>query len=155
MRVYVYITVFAVVFLIGLSGCSGSMNTTQQEVIPATINPSTSATINPFVSLNIKQAADMVQSNKNNPNFVILDVRTPEEYARGHIDRAINIDLLSPDFQKNLANHDRGNEYLVYCRTGIRSAEASKIMIENGFTAVYNMLGGLNQWIAEGYPVVN
>lgn len=155
MRVYVYLIVLAVLSLVILSGCSISTDTSQQKVIPATINPSPSASNNSFVNLNITQAFDMIQSNKNNSNFEILDVRTPQEYAGGHIDGAINIDALSPDFQKSLADYDRGKKYLVYCRTGIRSAEASKIMIENGFTAVYNMLGGLNQWIAEGYPIVN
>jgi len=76
----------------------------------------------------------------------VLDVRTPPEFEQGHIQRAINIDVLDPDFQKKLDELDKSKEYLVYCRTANRSAAAVRIMDSLGFEHVYHMLGGIVEY---------
>jgi len=101
-----------------------------------------------------KQAFDLVQRNKGNPGFVILDVRTPEEYAEGHIEGAVNMDFYHPGFQVELNKLDKTKTYLVYCRTGNRSGQAFELMKEQRFTEVYHMDGGIVSWRKEGLPVV-
>ncbi|MEV8273569.1 rhodanese-like domain-containing protein [Microbacterium sp. NPDC077184] len=59
---------------------------------------------------------------------VVVDVRTPAEYAGGHLDGAVNIDLQSPDFDATVAELDPAEEYIVYCASGNRSAQAVAVM---------------------------
>lgn len=75
------------------------------------------------------------------PN-VIIDVRTPEEFAEGHIEGAVNIDISSNTFGEQIAALDMTDSYGVYCRSGNRSAQAVARMEEAGFTDVHD-LGGL------------
>ena len=76
----------------------------------------------------------------------LLDVRTPQEYADGHIDGAININVQSKDFQK-LAEKElsKDSTILVYCRSGRRSLEAAKILTDLGYKVV-NLKGGIIEW---------
>ncbi len=96
----------------------------------------------------------LVQSNRNNPGFVILDVRTAAEFAGGHLAGAINIDYYSADFRSRILALDAAKRYLVYCRSGVRGAAATAIMGELGFARVQNLTGGLDQWIQDAYPTV-
>ena len=100
-----------------------------------------------------EQAWAMIQQNKNNPQFVILDVRTPKEFFQGHIAKAINIDFYSLSFNQELGKLDPAKTYLVYCRTGGRSGAAQKVMLKMGFKKVYNMTGGILAWSKKGLPV--
>jgi rhodanese-related sulfurtransferase len=84
----------------------------------------------------------------------VIDVRTPEEYAENHLMGAVNIDLNSEGFKKEINNLEKDAAYLVYCRSGTRSAAASAVMAELGFREIYNMTGGIIAWQAAGYPVV-
>ncbi len=86
--------------------------------------------------------------------LVILDVRTPQEYASGHLNGSINLDFKSPSFADQIARLDRSNAYLLYCRTGVRSARALLLMGSLGFLELYNLTRGVEQWQREGYPVV-
>ena len=103
--------------------------------------------------LTINEAYDKIQENKNNPDLVILDVRTEDEYNEGHIENAINIDYYSKSLKKDLNKLDKNKTYLVYCRSGSRSAKTVTIMEELGFKEVYN-IGGMIDWTAAGYPSV-
>lgn len=76
------------------------------------------------------------------PNVIFLDVRTAEEIADGKIDDALEIDFRSNDFQNKVKELDPSKEYVVYCKSGGRSAKASQLMIDNGFTSVKNLKGG-------------
>jgi len=96
----------------------------------------------------------LIQTNLNNPDFVIIDVRTPEEYLSGHIKNAINIDYNSEEFFERIEGLNKSKTYFVYCRSGHRSAEAVKVMKELGFIEVYNLKTGINGWKAIGLPVV-
>ena len=99
-----------------------------------------------------QEAFTLIQDNQNNPDFVIIDVRTPKEFADEHIEDAINIDYRSETFRGELNKLDKNKTYLIYCRSGGRSGSALDIMEELNFREVYNMLGGINEWKAAGFP---
>ncbi|MCE5251233.1 T9SS type A sorting domain-containing protein [bacterium] len=103
-------------------------------------------------NVTVGQAYSMIGENNTNPRFVILDVRTPAEYAE-HIPGAINIDYKSETFKNDVDALDKNNMYLVYCLAGSRSAGAVQIMQELGFREMYNMLGGIREWIMMDYPL--
>jgi rhodanese-related sulfurtransferase len=84
----------------------------------------------------------------------IIDVRTPEEYAGGHIENAANVNYNSGNYSDEISRFDKDRTYLIYCRTGARSAGARDIMKELGFQKIYNIDGGITDWIAKGLPVV-
>jgi rhodanese-related sulfurtransferase len=99
-------------------------------------------------------AHELINKNLSNLEFVILDVRSPDEYSVAHIDRAENIDYNSQIFKSELNKRDRNKKYLVYCRSGHRSSNAVKIMIELGFTDIHNLSGGIRKWKGEGLPLI-
>ena len=101
-----------------------------------------------------QEASTLIQNNQNNPDFIIIDVRTPEEFAEGHIEDAVNIDFRSETFQDELNKLYKDKTYLVYCRSGVRSRNALDIMAELNFREAYNVLGGILAWKAEGLPTV-
>jgi rhodanese-related sulfurtransferase len=76
---------------------------------------------------------------------VLIDVRTAGEFATGSITGARNIDIMSPDFQRQVSALDRGKDYFLFCRSGNRSAQACGIMAGLGFN-VYNLKGGIGAW---------
>lgn len=79
-------------------------------------------------------------------NKHLLDVRTPQEYAQGHIEGAVNIDYFSKDFKSELEKLDKTIPVYVYCRSGGRSVKVMQIMQEMGFVTVYNLQGGFLTW---------
>jgi phage shock protein E len=87
------------------------------------------------------------------PRTVILDVRTPQEFAQGHIAHAVNLNVSSPDFARHLADLDKDQTYLVVCRSGNRSARACNEMRQAGFSRLYNLDGGMLEWERAGQPV--
>ena len=89
-----------------------------------------------YKDINLKNA---IKTINNSTNLIMLDVRTAEEYSTGNIPNSINIDVLSPDFKSKIELLDKNKEYLVYCRSGNRSAIASSIMATNGFIKIYNL----------------
>ena len=101
-----------------------------------------------------QEAFTLIQDNQNNPDFVIIDVRTPQEFVAEHIENATNIDFYSEAFRDTLNTLDKNKTYLIYCRSGGRSGSALDIMAELNFREVYNILGGINLWKAEGFPTV-
>lgn len=88
------------------------------------------------------------------PGTVVLDVRTPGEYADGHLEGARNIDLQSPTFDSEIAALDPDAEYVVYCRSGSRSALAAARMADAGVVNVTDA-GGIDRAATEtGLPIV-
>lgn len=85
---------------------------------------------------------------------VIIDVRTPEEFATGHLDGAINIDVQSADFDERITQLDPAGDYVVYCRSGNRSGQAIARMTELGFTDFVNGGSVSSASSATGIPVV-
>lgn len=78
---------------------------------------------------------------------IVIDVRTPAEWQQGVIAGAdLFMDYNSPTFQQQLAKLDKSKTYIVYCRSGGRSAGASQVMVDSGFKNVINMQGGISSW---------
>ena len=105
-------------------------------------------------TINTNESAEMIKKNLKNKNFVILDVRTPEEYAEGHLANATNVDFKATDFAEKVSKLDKSKTYLVYCRAGHRSASAAEIMKTQAFQTIYNLDGGITQWTTDKNPVV-
>jgi len=107
----------------------------------------------PIRDVTPEEAFGIIGTSQHSENPVVIDVRTPEEYAGGYIHDAINIDYLSPSFRDYIETFDKNKLYIVYCRTGGRSSAARDIMEEAGFKHVINMTGGFSDWQAAGLPV--
>jgi len=99
-------------------------------------------------------AQKLITQQANNPAFVILDVRTPEEFASGHLANAKNIDYQADDFDSKVGQLDKNKSYLVYCQSGHRSSGAVSVMKEKGFISLNNLSGGLSHWLEENLPVI-
>ena len=106
-----------------------------------------------ITEVTVNQARELIQQRAGDAEFVILDVRTPEEFAQGHLSGALNVNLMAPDFERRLGALDRGKTYLVYCRTGNRSTKAIQIMGRLGFRSVYHMSEGIVGWQKKGFPL--
>ncbi len=85
---------------------------------------------------------------------VVVDVRTPSEYAAGHIQGAVNIDVEAPTFDAEIAKLDKAATYAVYCHSGRRSGLATDAMGKAGFTHVFNLTGGIADLQSAGGQVV-
>jgi len=90
---------------------------------------------------------------KDKSNLILLDVRTPAEYAEGHLEGSKNMDWLGDSFEAETAKLDKNKPVYVYCRSGKRSAEAAEALRQNGFAKVYELDGGIMSWEAAGQPV--
>ena len=87
---------------------------------------------------------------QNDPDALILDVRTPEEFEISRIPKSVNIDFYNPEiFMQEIGKLDKDKSYYIYCRTGVRSANSCHIMKELGFTKTYNLIGGIVDWNGE------
>ena len=103
--------------------------------------------------LTTKEAFKLIDDNVKNKDFVIIDVRTTEEFEKEHIKNAINLDYDSPKFKKHLSVLDKNKIYLLYCKKGTKSAESLYIMNELGFEKVYDLLLGIEGWKECSYPL--
>ena len=78
---------------------------------------------------------------------IVLDVRTPEEFEISRIPSSKNIDFYNPqNFMLEIEKLDKDNNYYVYCRTGVRSANSCVLMKELGFKNTFNLIGGIVEW---------
>ncbi|MEL7219662.1 MAG: rhodanese-like domain-containing protein [Bacteroidota bacterium] len=93
--------------------------------------------------------ADVEQVKKEHPNVTFIDVRTPSEIAGGKIDKSLEINVQSSSFKQQLANLPKEQAYVVYCRSGARSALACNLMAKQGFETLYNLKGGYMAWAAK------
>jgi rhodanese-related sulfurtransferase len=101
-----------------------------------------------------QEASRLIQDHQNDPDFAILDVRTPSEFAEGHIENATNLDFYSDTFADDLNLLDKDKAYLIYCRSGVRSGDALEMMAEFNFREVYNISDGIIAWEKAGLPTV-
>ncbi|MDQ6957117.1 MAG: rhodanese-like domain-containing protein [Mariprofundaceae bacterium] len=101
----------------------------------------------------IQHAYQHWQQGKNSPiPFIMLDVRTADEYAEGHIKGAILIPVQV--LETRLAEVPKNKQVYVYCHSGTRSARAATMLAKHGFTNIENVVGGIEAWKGAGYPVV-
>ena len=105
----------------------------------------------PFGPVDPATAASLAQDE----SITVIDVRTPEEYAEGHIEGATLLDFYEPTFADQLAELERDGTYLLYCRSGNRSGQAASMMSELGFDQVYDLQGGVVAYGSAGLPLEN
>jgi rhodanese-related sulfurtransferase len=86
-------------------------------------------------------------------NVVVLDIRTPDEFAAGHLAGATNIDFQGADFQVRLAQLDRDQTYLLHCASGRRSQSSLSTFSALGFKSIIHLDGGIQAWKSAGLPV--
>jgi rhodanese-related sulfurtransferase len=115
-----------------LAACGGDSSTGVLDTVPAL------------------EAASVLDSR---PDAVLLDIRTPQEFAEGRIAGSVNIDFYEADFRSRLDALDRDTTYVVYCRSGNRSDSAMDIFTDLGFTSVYEVDGGIISWVNSGLPI--
>ena len=106
-------------------------------IMIAMSSPSTPSTITKATGVSF------VQSFKTTPRAVLIDVRTPQEYAEGHIPGALNIDIEGDAFVSSIEALDHSAPYFVYCRSGNRSGQAVAFMKQQGFTNITELSGGI------------
>ncbi|WP_205618400.1 rhodanese-like domain-containing protein [Schaalia suimastitidis] len=137
------------------TGCtSGQVASSNNEATSASAQSTQSGTASASETTSA-DAANTADTQASTESTTIIDVRTPEEYAQGHLEGAINIDLSSPSFADTIAQLDTAGSYVVYCRSGNRSGQALTLMTNAGFVDVTNA-GGLQE-AAEtlGLPIVS
>ena len=81
---------------------------------------------------------------------IILDVRTPEEFAEGHIPGAVLMNVKDAAFKDRVEELDKSKTILVYCSAGVRSEKAAGILRDSGFEHVYHLQNGLKGWNETG-----
>lgn len=132
-----------------LAGCGG-----EEGAVPENATPSVSLSAGPTASAAPENGAALdaagFASAVKRGGTVLLDVRTPEEYAAGHLPGAVNIDLSAADFASRIEQLDRQATYGLYCRTGSRSAAAMAFMRDAGFTGVFHLADGFEAWTRAG-----
>lgn len=115
---------------VALTGCSGSGTATAEGVRTVAAG----------------EAQQLIEDGA-----VVIDVRTPEEFASGHLADARNIDVEGDSFHAEVDELDRDASYVLYCRTGARAGAAGEMMLEMGFTDVANA-GGFEDLASAGLP---
>lgn len=101
-------------------------------------------------NIDVAKADELMKTGK----YVVVDVRTDKEYADGHIKGAINVDYYG-DFEKIVEKtlKDKNEPYILYCRSGVRSANSAKVLEKLGYKDISNMEGGFLAWEDAGKPV--
>ena len=105
-------------------------------------------------NIKLEEAFALMEDHRGSDDFIIVDLRSAEEYTSGHIEEAVNLDYSAPDFARELEELDRDKIYLLYSRTDDVSGRVLNMMAGLGFTKVYNMLGGMERWERVGLPKV-
>ncbi len=106
-----------------------------------------------YENATVKHAYEHWQAGDKSPvPFLFIDVRTPAEYAEGHVQGAKLIPV--QELEQRLAEVPKEKRVYLYCRSGKRSAAAAKILVKSGFTNIENIEGGIEAWRSAGYPVI-
>jgi rhodanese-related sulfurtransferase len=129
-----FFLLFSIVSITGCSQKTPSPSSTQQKPEVRLVAP--------------KEFATEMEARKG----VLLDVRTPGEYKKGHLKNARLLDLFSDNFLDEINKLDTTQTYFVYCAIGGRSAEVCELMQQKGFQLVFDMDGGFNKWKQDGLP---
>lgn len=130
--------------LLVLGSCNGKPGSAEKD---PSLSTTESAVI---VSIDSRDAKALLDVEDD---IILLDVRTPEEFAEGHLAGAKNIDYHDPNFTELIKQLDPDRKYLLYCAVGGRSGKSLKIMDEMGFKEVYNVSEGFKELREQGLPV--
>jgi len=141
-------TALLVTVSVGLVGCSSEPAATADPVAQGPSAPIAAPAAPERVDA--LRFAEIVAA----PGAQIIDVRTPEEFAEGHLDGAININVQDPEFMSRIAALDPSGLYAVYCRSGNRSQAAVTALADSGIPGVFELETGIIGWQEAGLPVV-
>lgn len=103
-----------------------------------------------FAVLDVESYSDLLSKTQG---ALLLDVRTPGEYASGHIPGAVNIDFYAPDFAEQIGALDKTRDVFLYCASGNRSGQAMRLLQKAGFRSVKDLKGGFGGWARAGGAV--
>ncbi len=143
-----YLSLITSVMLL-FAGCTADEQT-MEDTQASVLNSSQAKS---HINVNVAEAKDLIKKNGSNDDFVILDVRTSDEFSEGCLDNSTNVDYSSPDFAAKAENLEKDKTYLVYCRSGRRSEASSQILDGLGFDHVYNLEGGISGWVQSGQSI--
>lgn len=149
LRLGVAATAFAALAGLGLSGCGESATDSSTSSGTSTV-----IDVGPEDGVALLGGAEALVANAGSPDLTILDVRTPAEFAQGHLPGAVNLNLNGSGFSDGIAALDKTKTYFVYCQTSNRSGTATQMMADAGFEDVYDLQGGIVAWAQQGLPVV-
>ena len=135
----------ALLLLLSITACQSPSRSEASQSATASSSTTAAASV---VTLTVQEFA--AQSSKG----TILDVRTDGEVAQGKIEGALVIDYYSPNFLDQVSQLPKDQELYLYCAVGARSEEAARLLIQQGYTKVYHLQGGIQGWSQEGLPVV-
>ena len=107
-----------------------------------------------FDSNEINLISDAQFTEIQDTDFILVDVRTAEEYESGHIQDAINFDYYSESFQKEILSLDKSSSIILYCRTQNRSTKTANYLKENGYKEITVLAGGITSWVKNGNDLV-
>ena len=107
-----------------------------------------------FESKDIMLISDTQFIEIQDTNYIIVDVRTAEEFESGHIQDAIHFDFYSESFQKEILSLDKSSSIILYCRTQNRSAKTADFLKENGYKEISVLEGGIPSWVKNGNDLV-
>lgn len=102
-----------------------------------------------------EQVYEAVYGGEKSEDIQLVDVRTEAEYSVSHLKDAQNICVSSKDFREKVVDLDKNKPVYVYCKGGGESAQAAQILKEMGFTKVYDLQGGIDNWEESGMETVN
>ena len=107
-----------------------------------------------FESTEIIVISDAELTEIQDTDYILVDVRTREEYESGHIKDAIHFDFYSELFQKEILSIDKSSSIILYCRTQNRSIKTANYLKENGYKEIAVLEGGITSWIKNGNDLV-
>ena len=107
-----------------------------------------------FESAEINVISDAQFIEIQDTDFILVDVRTIEEYESGHIQNAVNFDFYSESFQKEILSFDKNSSIILYCRTQNRSTKTANYLKENGYKEITVLAGGITTWVKNGNDLV-
>lgn len=137
----------AALLLVAAACAPASSQTSETAAAPATETAAASFQVR---HVDANGAATFLADNED---AIVLDVRTPKEFAQGHIEGAINVNFFDEDFEQQLAQLDTSETYLLHCRSGGRSTKSLPILERAGFTDVVHLDGGFQAWKKAGQQV--
>ena len=104
-------------------------------------------------SINQMNSDELIEFIELN-DAILVDVRTEDEYNSGYIENSLNIDYFSNEFSVNADKLDKNTPIILYCRSGNRSSMSANKISKLGFNEIYNLEGGILEWIKEGNVIV-
>ena len=107
-----------------------------------------------FESTEINIISDAQFTEIQDTDYILVDVRTLEEYESGHIQDAIHFDFYSESFQNDILSLDKSSSIILYCRTQNRSTKTANYLIENGYKEIIVLVGGITSWVKNGNDLV-